>query len=240
MFDRIKYKQFAKIQIKNRFAVPALMIILTTFIMILFDIPETGYKLTNIDFSEYLVMSFSEKVQYLGTIPSKPAYDFISVIKMMVSFVFEMAAISVYLKMSRSPDPVSFSDFIEGFSAWRRSILCGLWNSLFIFLWSLLFLIPGIVKAYAYSQMYYLVVEFPDLSIPNAMKLSMQITKGHKWDLFVLDLSFIGWFILSALTCGLASFYVTPYYNMTKLNAFHALLKEAVEEGTVRMEDLHD
>ena len=142
--------------------------------------------------------------------------------------------------MSRSPEPVTFGVFIEGFNNWARAILGILWESLWIFLWTLLFVIPGIIKAIAYSQMFYIIVEYKDISVTKAMRISIDITRGHKWDLFVMYLSFIGWDILSALTLGILELWLAPYKNMTYTNAYHALIKEAIEKGIIKPEDLSE
>ena len=89
-------------------------------------------------------------------------------------------------------------------------------RDLFTFLWSLLFIIPGIVKSYEYRMIPYLLAEHPEMDYKTAFATSKQMMHGNKWSTFVLDLSFLGWWILSALTCGiLGLFYVDPYYNAT-------------------------
>ena len=140
--------------------------------------------------------------------------------------------------MSKGPQPVKFSDFIDGFSLWGRGILGGLWIYLWTFLWALLFIIPGIIKSYAYSQTLYLLAEYPELSVTKAMKVSIEITKGKKGSLFIMDLSFIGWAILAALSLGIGYLWLVPYINMTKTNAYHGMLKDAVTEGRIKEEDL--
>ena len=86
----------------------------------------------------------------------------------------------------------------------------------------------------------YLVAENPELSVTKALKISKEITKGHKMDLFILDLSFIGWEFLCLFTAGIGYLWLVPYINMTKTNAYHALLKEAVSSGNITVEDLKD
>jgi len=101
-------------------------------------------------------------------------------------------------------------------------------RDLYIILWSLLFIIPGIVKSYEYFMIPYLLTENPNLSKEEAFALSKQMMQGQKWNTFVLNLSFIGWDILSAITLGVLNiFYVAPYRNLTfaalfeELNAAH-------------------
>ena len=95
---------------------------------------------------------------------------------------------------------------------------------LFTTLWMLLLIIPGIVKSYQYKMIPYILADNPDIEWREAFDLSKQMTDGHKMDLFILDLSFIGWYILSGITCGLAGiFYVVPYKEQTMAEAYETL-----------------
>lgn len=82
---------------------------------------------------------------------------------------------------------------------------------LFIFLWSLLLIIPGIIKAYQYKFVSYILAENPELTASEALDKSTEMTRGHKMDMFVMDLSFIGWYILGAICFGIGVFFVNPY-----------------------------
>ena len=94
-------------------------------------------------------------------------------------------------------------------------------------LWLLLFIIPGFVKAYEYSMIPYLLAENPNLSASEAFSLSKQMTTGQKADLFVLDLSFLGWIILGALCCGIGLLFVQPYPEATKAEVY-LILKQKI------------
>lgn len=95
---------------------------------------------------------------------------------------------------------------------------------LYTFLWSLLFVIPGIVKNYEYLMIPYLLAENPTMSKEEAFETSRQMMRGHKWQAFVLDLSFIGWHILGIVTFGIVEiFYVAPYYYMTRAELYRSL-----------------
>ncbi len=101
-------------------------------------------------------------------------------------------------------------------------------RDLYTILWTLLFIIPGIVKSYEYQMIPYLLAENPQMSREQAFAESKRMMSGQKWRAFVLDLSFIGWNILSAMTLGiLGIFYVQPYMDAT-----HAALYEALRYGT--------
>jgi len=113
------------------------------------------------------------------------------------------------------------------------------WMALWVFLWSLLLVIPGIVKAFAYCLTPYILADCPNVTATNALKLSMRMTKGHKMDLFVLALSFIGWMILSALTFGILYFvYVGPYMYATFAGFYTQLRDKAIASGVVEQSEL--
>ena len=97
-------------------------------------------------------------------------------------------------------------------------------RGLFTFLWGLLFVIPGIVKAYEYRMIPYLLAEEPDISREEAFAVSRRMMQGNKWKAFVFDLSFIGWYILGAMTCGILNlFYTHPYYYQADAMLYDAI-----------------
>ena len=97
-------------------------------------------------------------------------------------------------------------------------------RDLFTVLWTLLFIIPGIVKSYEYQMIPYLLADNPQMTKEQAFEESKRMMQGQKWKAFVLDLSFIGWNILSALTLGiLGIFYVQPYMDATHVAVYEAL-----------------
>lgn len=95
-------------------------------------------------------------------------------------------------------------------------------------LWTMLFVVPGIIATFRYSQAYFIFIDDPSKSISQCIDESSQIMNGHKWDYFVLQLSFILWGFLGAVTCGLASIYVFPYRMLTNA-VFYDNLKYIAE-----------
>ena len=107
---------------------------------------------------------------------------------------------------------------------WGNVVLVMFLKNLFLILWGLLFIIPGIIKAYSYRMVPYILKEHPELSGTQAITLSRKMMNGHKWDTFVLDLSFLGWILLSVLTVGILTvFYVGPYINATDAELYEAI-----------------
>lgn len=105
------------------------------------------------------------------------------------------------------------------------------WRELFLILWTMLFYIPGIIKTFSYFLVPYIMADNPQMDYRRALKLSMQMTDGYKWDIFVLELSFIGWYLLGMLCCGVGTFFVVPYIYATNAEMYAHLRKNAMEKG---------
>lgn len=122
---------------------------------------------------------------------------------------------------------VMFNGFKDGY---KNIVKVMFFRDLFVFLWSLLFIIPGIVKGYAYRLVPYILSENPSMSKDEALQESNRLMMGNKWKAFVLDLSFIGWNILCLLTWGVLDiFYVGPYRNATYAAFYEAVKAEKNE-----------
>lgn len=127
-------------------------------------------------------------------------------------------------------EEVRFGTLFDHFYRIGAGICLVLLQNLFIFLWTLLFIIPGIVAAYRYALMPYLMAEFPELGALDAMRESKRLMMGNKWRLFCLDCSFIGWMLLSALTLGLGSLWVNPYIAASHAAFYQEVCREDMEK----------
>lgn len=120
-----------------------------------------------------------------------------------------------------------------------NTVLALFLRDLYIALWSLLLVIPGIIKSYEYRMVPYILSENPNMPQKRAFEISRQMMDGQKMDTFILDLSFIGWNILSGLTCGvLGIFYVKPYYLATFAELYAVLRAHAFYTGALNSTDL--
>lgn len=118
-------------------------------------------------------------------------------------------------------------------------ILVQFMRGLFTFLWSLLFIVPGIVKSYAYFAVPFILAENPDMNYKRALQLSKDMTYGHKGDLFVMHLSFIGWILLSGITFNIVGvFHVFPYLYATEAEAYSYLRESALMKGIASIDEL--
>lgn len=134
-----------------------------------------------------------------------------------------------YLKQARNPEPMNIGDMFKGVTEdFARTFFIGLMTTIFIVLWSLLFVIPGIIAALSYSMAFYIAIDNPNLGWYDCIKASKAMMKGHKMDLLFLDLSFIGWYIVGALCFGFGTFWVTAYFD-----AAHAQFYNEVSKGYV-------
>lgn len=122
----------------------------------------------------------------------------------------------LFLKQARDNEKMNIGGIFDGFKDdFGETFLIGFLQSIFIFLWSLLFVIPGIVKSYAYSMSYFIKADHPEYNWRDCINESKKITQGHKMELFVLDLSFIGWLIVGSICCGVGTLWVSAYRQAT-------------------------
>jgi len=103
-------------------------------------------------------------------------------------------------------------------------------QGIFVFLWSLLLLIPGIIKGLAYSQTFYLLKDHPEYTVLEAITESRKRMVGYKWKYFLLHLSFIGWGILCLISLGIGLLWLVPYYNATMAAFYNEIIADNKDE----------
>ena len=114
----------------------------------------------------------------------------------------------------------------QGFQSFGKSIWLSILVAVFTFLWTLLLYIPGIIKGLSYSMAFYVLADNPEMTAREALRESKEIMHGHKWELFVLQLSFILWMILGLFTLGFAYIYVIPYMSATVANFYQKIKRQ--------------
>ena len=184
---------------------------------------------------EAIVSSVSGIGTLIGSIASDPeAAEAVAALMMVPTFFLSilaslltsvlMAGYYGYSLRVINHHPANISDlfgYLRFFlKIWGLSIVINLFTSL----WTLLFIIPGIVASYRYSMAFYILAENPEKGIMECIEESKAMMNGYKIEKFVLDLSFIPWWLLTAVTCGIATIYVTPYTSITAA-AFYNTLK---------------
>ncbi len=270
-FDINKYKSFSLMQLKGRWKPAIFAALITIAVMALFSV--TRQNNPSLNYNDIVGASSEEIMNALQNSDTLGASCILDFIEAIVGFVLDIVLISFFLIFSRSPDPVQFKTYFDGYNKWARGILNGLWKLLWIFIWALIAIpviivyaviivtlniqlsdtltlviypiilligfIPMFIKTIDYSFSFFFAAEFPEIGVRKALRLSISIVKGHRLDVFLLNFSFIGWFLLCMVTFGVGFVWYMPYYWMTMINAYHALLQDALESGKIKPEDLN-
>ena len=138
------------------------------------------------------------------------AAGFYALIRFVIGGAVELGVCAYFSKLALGEN-ADVNDEFAYFKYFGKAFGLRLVTSVFVFLWSLLFVIPGLVAAYRYAMAPYIMAEHPEMGIMEAIEASKQMMDGNKWALFCLDISFIGWTLLSALTFGIGDLFLTPY-----------------------------
>lgn len=136
----------------------------------------------------------------------------------------------IILKIARNGEP-KVEYLFEGFHDYKRITLTFLLMQVYVYLWSLLFIVPGIVKSYSYAMTGYLLIDNPSLSYDAAIHQSSLMMKGKKWKLFLLDLSFIGWIFLSVITLEIGFIFLAPYWQTARAHFYEDLRADKEAES---------
>ena len=142
------------------------------------------------------------------------------------------------LKINRNQD-TDYTDIFEGFTLFSKIVAISIITTIIIILWSLLFIIPGIVAAYKYRQAYYILLDAPEKDVMQCIRESGLIMYGNKMELFLLDISFLGWILLNSFVAlisftilpvalPLISLYLTPYQGLARAAFYEKTVEAAV------------
>lgn len=219
-FDRIRIKENGKMHYQNNKWQNVLVILINTLIV---GGVQVVVRLSGDDWVLAMFMSL---------VSIALALLVVNVISMGTMTWFHRSIKTEGLKMEEM-----FWTFKEDYGG---NVLMMFLISLYTALWSMLFVVPGIVKGYSYSLAMYIKSENPNIPASKAIELSTRMTNGHKMDLFVLDMSFIGWGILSAFTLNiLGILYVMPYQYAAKAFAYEEIKEEALANQIVSEAELY-
>ena len=160
------------------------------------------------------------------------------VLRILIGYCLEVGGRRYFIKSAQYDDNKRCLRFGFQDGNYKGITTTMLVKNIYIFLWTLLLIIPGIIKSYAYSMVPYILADNPNIGVNRAIELSNEMTRGHKLDMFVLDLSFIGWYILGMIPFGLGVLFVNPYFNATNAELYLVLRKEALNNNLCSYEDL--
>lgn len=194
--------------------------------------PRMEYRFGQSDFNAFTQGDFGILSAFAGLIGIVAA-----VYSIFVASPLTVGKSRFFLEHRLRPSSVGslFRAFGQGYlSVVKTMFLTGL----FIFLWSLLFIIPGIIKAYQYAMVPYILAENPGLEWRRALALSRKMTDGCKFDIFVLHLSFIGWCLLGILALGVGILFVGPYIEATMAELYATLRQKAMGPGETTTKEL--
>ena len=191
------------------------------------ELKERGKKLYNLDYWQFVLVYvvFSSIMSFASSSYGVPL--------LIIGGPLTVGFIMFNLNFIRNGNG-TFVNLFEGFKKFSDYFLAYLLKTGLILLWTLLFIVPGIIKSLAYSQALYIMYDNPGITPKEALDKSEKMMYGHKMELFILMLSFIGWHILGILTFGILEvFYVGPYYNATLALYYEDLKNNEINENTV-------
>ena len=159
----------------------------------------------------------------------------------LMSVIITSGLVIFCLNTLRRKEDTSYWNLFDGFSVFLRVLLLYILESFFIMLWAFAFIFPAFIAYYRYSQALYILLDHPEMSVFDCIQESSRIMYGHKWERFLLDFSFIGWFLLmgflGALGTGfgitflgsILGIYVYPFYHLTSAGYYRSLTNDDVE-----------
>ena len=151
---------------------------------------------------------------------------------LLISGPLSVGVAGAFLYVMRTGEKAKTEDMFAGFKDFGKNFVLGLLISLFTVLWSLLFIVPGIIKGLSYSMAYYIKNDHPEYDWKQCIEESKKMTYGHKGQLFCLYLSFIGWYFLGALCLGIGTLWVTPYVSASTAEFYIQLRGKDMFEGS--------
>ncbi len=223
MINRAQLKREAKLSMRGRR--PNLFLVVLVYILIVDVLTILSFRLDygmSMQEAMELIMSYDPERVYDRMLSYEPGF-FGSLLSAAVGIMAAVlaAGFSWYcLRVSRKLE-AGFGELFDGFGIFFKIWGLNIVMNFFIFLWSLLFVIPGIVAAYRYSMATFILLDDPDKPIMQCIRESKDMTFGHKTELFVLDLSFIGWNMLCAIP--FVGVFVSPYYEISRANFYNVL-----------------
>lgn len=140
-------------------------------------------------------------------------------VSLIVGGPMELGASIFSLNLSRNKK-VDYVQILDGFKRFGESLIAYLLIVVYTLLWSLLFIIPGIIAAFSYAQTFFVMADDKKIKGADAIKKSQEMMRGYKWKLFCLMFRFTGWFILSMLTCGIGFLWLVPYMRVSFANFY--------------------
>lgn len=161
------------------------------------------------------------------------------VLRIFVGYMLEVGGRKYFIRAAEGDANVGYLGYSFRDGRYVNILLTMLLRSIFTFLWTLLLIIPGIIKSYAYRMVPYILADNPEIGHMRAIQLSNEMTRGEKLNIFVLDLSFIGWYLLGTLAFLVGVLFVLPYDDATNAELYLILRKDAIARGLTTYVELN-
>lgn len=232
MKTNTQYKNEALAALKGNWS-PAVLATVVYFLVTMLIVSPSEVPLLNGTLTDISAMAVSGDIAgMMDAYSSVTSWTSLgSLLQIFVYSVLSLGVMNAFLKLLREGDDRLTSNMFQiAFKNYWHKVWGMFLMHLFIFLWTLLFIIPGIVKAFSYAMTPYILDERPELSAGEAIDHSRAMMKGHKFDLFWLYLSFIGWGILCIFTLGIGLLWLVPYMQ-TAVAAFYEDVKADYEQN---------
>ncbi len=219
MFIRSDLKDRAKVILRTSYWYA----LLVSFILSLFGSSggwSSGFpKAENSSFSniDFRILGF---ILGLITIASL----FALLLRIFLGYPLEVSGRKFFVENARGKTDLNYLGYSFKENRYLQFVKVMFLKNLFILGWTLLFIIPGIIKTYAYRMVPYILADYPEMDYREALRMSNDMTMGVKLDIWVLDLSFIGWYLLGMLACGIGVIFVVPYHEATNAELYIKLL----------------
>lgn len=160
-------------------------------------------------------------------------------IRIFIGYMLEVGGRKFFIRAAQGESKMEYLGYVFKEKGYWDVFKTMIYRDVLIFLWSLLLIIPGIIKGYAYRMVPYILADNPNIGYKRAVELSNAMTMGQKWEIWVLDLSFIGWYILGAIALGVGILFVNPYSYATSAELYLKLREEALSKGLCSYEELN-
>jgi uncharacterized membrane protein len=224
-----------KARAKAAFADQRQTVIYATLLFVVFGILQTVLTSTS-TYTTIWRNSFGESFEVTRFI--RPAVSFpLSMISLFVITPLTVGLASFCIRVFKGETGSVDEMYGGAFARYGRNLGTMLLMVLYIILWAILLIIPGIIKALSYSMTPYILAENGRIGANDAIRLSARITNGRKMDIFVFGLNFLGWQILTGITLGILGFYTVPYINLSMAGLYLELKQEALARGVVTEAD---
>ncbi|MBU3677924.1 MAG: DUF975 family protein [Chitinophagaceae bacterium] len=159
---------------------------------------------------------------------------FLSLLNILLSGAFSLGLSYFFLRLSRQQTPLEASDVFSGFKRYGDALFAGVLIGAIVLLGVVLLIVPGIIAALALSQTYNIMNDNPNMSVPDAMRKSHELMKGHRTDYFLFNLSFFGWALLCILTLGLGFLILGPYISTSNAVYYNYLIAQTNQAEDVK------